>query len=105
MVSINISEAVEAAPAAKAAVPAGDDTDTGSVPASAARPATPALSGNIGKLNITLNLMGSENNYLDIKSFLTALESNLRLFDVNAVYFSPGTPTFTVNLTTYYAKK
>ena len=55
------------------------------------------------KLNISLNLIGrGESSYDEVKGFLSALEYNLRLFDVNAVYFSPDSPDYTINLYTYY---
>lgn len=57
----------------------------------------------IKRLNISLNLIGSENSgYDEIKEFLSTLEYNLRLFDVNAVYFSPDSPTYSINIFTYY---
>lgn len=107
LTSINIAEAAETAASARtpsAAASAGDIDDGEGMPAAATATRTTAASGKIGKLNITLNLQGSENNYSDIKAFLTALENNLRLFDVNAVFFSPGSPAFSISLTTYYAK-
>lgn len=54
----------------------------------------------IRKLNISLNLIGSD--YQSLKRLLEAIEYNLRLFDVNAVYFSPGVPRYSINLFTYY---
>ncbi|MFA6255493.1 MAG: hypothetical protein WC675_05760 [Patescibacteria group bacterium] len=64
---------------------------------------TPPAPG-IKKLDISLNLIGKEggNNYLAVKEFLTTLESNLRLFDVNSVYFSPTSANYSINLFTYY---
>jgi len=54
----------------------------------------------IKRLNISLNLVGG--NYLSLKQFLEDVESNLRIFDVNAVYFSPDSENYSVNLFTYY---
>ena len=54
----------------------------------------------IQKLNINLSLIGRD--YEALKEFLQSLEYNLRLYDVNAVYFSPGLDTYSVNLFTYY---
>ncbi|MFA5021889.1 MAG: type 4a pilus biogenesis protein PilO [Patescibacteria group bacterium] len=60
----------------------------------------------IKKLSISLNLIGGKgDSYSEIKQFLAALEYNLRLFDVNSVYFSPDSPSYTINIFTYYYKK
>jgi len=57
----------------------------------------------IKKLNLSIGVVGPEdNNYERLKVFLTALENNLRLFDVNAVYFSPDSPTYSLEIFTYY---
>lgn len=56
----------------------------------------------IKKLNVTLNLTGKKSSYSDIKNFLADLEYNLRLFDVSAVYFTPYTTSFSINMFTYY---
>ena len=69
---------------------------------------TEPMAGKNGKaeiqqLSVNLSLIGSQNNiYRQLKEFLDSLETNLRLFDVSAVYFTPGSPAFSVNLTTYY---
>jgi Tfp pilus assembly protein PilO len=54
----------------------------------------------IKKLNISLNLRGS--SYQSLKYLLNAIEYNLRIFDVDAVYFSPDSDKYSVNLFTYY---
>lgn len=61
-------------------------------------------SGKIKKLNVSLSLISikESHDYADIKEFLSALENNLRLLDVNAVYFSPDALDYSVNLFTYY---
>ena len=58
----------------------------------------------IKKLSISLNLIssGETGDYDELKEFLTTLEHNLRLFDVNAVYFSPDSPNYTLDIFTYY---
>lgn len=57
----------------------------------------------INKLSITLNLVSTgSNSYNNLKLFLADLEDNLRLFDINAVYFSPGSTLYSVSLFTYY---
>ena len=59
--------------------------------------------GVIGKLNITVNLVGkTTGGYRIVKDYLASVERNLRLFDVNAVYFTPGSPNYTISLFTYY---
>jgi hypothetical protein len=60
--------------------------------------------GGIKKLSISLNLIssGETGDYDELKEFLTTLEHNLRLFDVNAVYFSPESPNYTLDIFTYY---
>jgi len=59
--------------------------------------------GEIKKLNLSISVVGSENNgYEKLKEFLTALEDNLRLFDINAVYFSPDSPAYSLEVFTYY---
>src|SRR3989344_1906815 len=69
---------------------------------------TEPMAGKNGKaeiqqLSVNLSLIGSQNNiYRQLKEFLDSLETNLRLFDVSAVYFTPGSPAFSVNLITYY---
>ncbi|MFA6410909.1 MAG: type 4a pilus biogenesis protein PilO [Candidatus Buchananbacteria bacterium] len=63
------------------------------------------LAGNIKKLSVSLNLIGGQgNSYNEVKQFLSALEYNLRIFDVNSVYFSPDSPSYTINIFTYYYK-
>lgn len=64
--------------------------------------------GKIKRLSLSLNLVGGkgkEGDYNKIKEFLASLESNLRLFDVDAVFFSPDSPAYSVNIFTYYLVK
>ncbi|MFA6215883.1 MAG: type 4a pilus biogenesis protein PilO [Patescibacteria group bacterium] len=57
----------------------------------------------IKKLNVSLNLISTgKGSYEEVKIFLTALEDNLRLFDVNSVYFAPDSANYSINLFTYY---
>lgn len=57
----------------------------------------------IQKMNISINLIGrGTSSYTEVKNFLSALEYNLRLFDVNAVYFSPDSSEYSINIFTYY---
>jgi hypothetical protein len=65
------------------------------------------VKGKVNKLNVTLSLTSTNQagDYEEIKDFLSDLEYNLRLFDVNSVYFSPDSPNYSVNLFTYYYQK
>lgn len=57
----------------------------------------------IKKIGIGLNVAGAgEGSYEQLKSFIAALENNLRLFDIQAVYFNPGSPNYSLTLTAYY---
>ena len=57
----------------------------------------------IKKLNISLSLVNaSGGSYSDLKEFLDGLEYNLRLFDVNSVYFTPDSAYYSVSMSTYY---
>jgi len=57
-------------------------------------------SGKVGSLNIQLAI--STIDYTGFKNLLRLLESNLRLFDVTNLTFSPGANTANLTLTTYY---
>lgn len=56
---------------------------------------------SIKKLAITLTIEGG--GYTDLKLFLSQLESNLRLFDVEALNFTSGSNLYTLNISTYYS--
>ncbi|OGY43322.1 MAG: hypothetical protein A3J62_00375 [Candidatus Buchananbacteria bacterium RIFCSPHIGHO2_02_FULL_38_8] len=72
-----------------------------SVNISQAASAKDAISDKIKRLNVSLNLIGRD--YDSLKEFLDLIEYNLRLFDVNAVYFSPDSEGYAINLFTYYS--
>lgn len=57
-------------------------------------------SQKIKRLNISLNLTGGD--YSEFKEFLESIELNLRIFDINATYFTPGSDSYSLNLFTYY---
>lgn len=62
-----------------------------------------AVSGAIKKLSVNINLVGNKvTGYEAFKSFLSALEQNLRLFDIEAIYFTPQSPKYSLTLFTYY---
>ncbi|OGY47418.1 MAG: hypothetical protein A3J65_00100 [Candidatus Buchananbacteria bacterium RIFCSPHIGHO2_02_FULL_45_11b] len=70
--------------------------------AAAAEQKKPASSA-VKKLSISVNLMGGKTTgYENLKSFLSSLEQNLRLFDVEAVYFTPQSSKYSLTLLTYY---
>lgn len=71
-----------------------------------AAPETGEKNGGIRRLSIGLNVVGSgQGSYEQLKTFIAALEKNLRLFDIQAVYFSPGSPNYSLTLTAYYFKE
>lgn len=57
----------------------------------------------VQKVTVNLDLVSAGiGNYEQMKSFLTAIENNLRIFDVDSVSFDPNQANFSVNLVTYY---
>lgn len=71
-----------------------------------AQPGTPEVApqaGKVGKLNLQLAI--SAVDYAGFKNLLKLLESNLRLFDITSVNFSPGGNSADIMLTTYYYNK
>jgi len=56
--------------------------------------------GRVKKLSVGVNLVGGD--YSNLKKFLELTELNLRLFDVNAVYFDPDVDKYSVTFFTYY---
>lgn len=60
-------------------------------------------SAKVGEINIQLSI--SSIDYAGFKNLLRLIESNLRLFDVTNLSFSPGANTASLTLTTYYYKK
>lgn len=55
------------------------------------------------EVNINVDVAGI--NYYSLKSLLNSLENNLRLFDVQAASYSPGSMGTNIVLKTYYLKK
>ena len=47
-------------------------------------------------------MRGGGQPYPAFKALLDSIEYNLRLLDVNAVYFSPETNNYSLNVFTYY---
>jgi len=102
LVNISISEAAEAAAAPATSL---DEEGAAEPAASAEKPAAANVPAGLKRLNLALSLAGTGNDsYANLKRFLQALENNLRLFDVSAVYFTPDSNGFSVNLITYYTK-
>lgn len=80
-----------------------DRQAAGSLLAAEPAAAKKSAGGQLKKLAINLNLVGSKSSgYPELKRFLDAVEQNLRLFDVEAVYFSPDSPKYSLTLFTYY---
>jgi hypothetical protein len=79
--------------------------ESGAVPAGqpAGQPAgakpLPADS-SIQRISASVVVRGA--GYPELKQLLDAVERNLRLFDVNAVYFASDSPRMTLNIFTYY---
>lgn len=55
----------------------------------------------IQKLNISVSFSGLD-TYAGLKGFLDTLSANAPLFELNALSYSPGSGSYTLNLTTYY---
>ncbi len=60
----------------------------------------PALNKKVGTISLQLNI--SSIDYPGFKNLLRSLESNLRLFDVTSVEFSPSDDSAAITITTYY---
>lgn len=65
--------------------------------------AAPVIKTNVSEITIQLSL--SAVNYTGFKNLLKLLETNLRLFDVTQVNFSPSDNAVSLSLTTYYYNK
>ncbi len=59
-------------------------------------------SADIGEAKITMKIAGAD--YKSFKEILATIESNLRLFDIEKLSFSPEAKTIFLNLNTYYLK-
>ena len=57
---------------------------------------------DIGKVKITMEIAGVD--YKSFKALLATIESNLRLFDIEQLSFSPDGKTVSLSLNTYYLK-
>ncbi|MFA5131439.1 MAG: hypothetical protein WC467_03355 [Patescibacteria group bacterium] len=63
----------------------------------------PVENGKLGKVNLQLSI--SAIDYAGFKNLLRLFESNLRIFDITRLSFSPGGNTASLEMTTYYYKK
>lgn len=81
----------EAKKASASAAAEGGAVSTGS---------NPVLNKKIGTISLQLNV--SSIDYPGFKNLLRLLESNLRLFDVTSVEFSPSNDSAIITITTYY---
>lgn len=55
----------------------------------------------IQKLNISVSFKNLD-TYVALKNFLDQLSSSVPFFELNALSYSPGSGSYTLNLTTYY---
>ncbi len=65
--------------------------------------ANSSVSENVGVINLELSVTAI--NYAGFKNLLRTMETNLRLFDITKVSFSPGGNSASFILSTYYYKK
>ena len=57
----------------------------------------------IKKMSISVELLGGHaNSYTEVKNFIASLETNLRLFDVSSIFFTPDSATYSMTVSTYY---
>ena len=56
--------------------------------------------GLIRRMTITVQLTGL--GYTNLKALLSSIEHNIRIMDVEAVYFTPDSPLYSITLHTYY---
>lgn len=101
--SVEVVEAPEAAPgqaAAAASAQASGIQGPGAVTPAAL---TGALPPKVKKVNVLMQV--GKGDYSSFKSFLQAVESNLRLLDLVSFNFDPKSDRQTLNLVTYYYKE
>lgn len=79
------------------------DQEDGQTAGNENRAASASVSENIGVVNLELSVTAI--NYAGFKNLLRTIETNLRLFDVTKVSFSPGGNSASFVLSTYYYKK
>ncbi len=57
--------------------------------------------GTVNQVTITISVEGIQ-SYEAMKEFFDRIETNMRLLDISAVGYKPGSNSYTVNLSTYY---
>ena len=65
----------------------------------------PATSGSaeIKKISINVDLVSSNDiSYQEIKKFLASVETNLRLLDIDSVFFTPDSTNYSLTIIAYY---
>lgn len=65
----------------------------------------PATSGSaeIKKISINVDLVSSNDiSYQEIKKFIASVETNLRLLDIDSVFFTPGSTNYSLTIMAYY---
>lgn len=60
-----------------------------------------AASLNIKKININFKIQGI-NSYDKFKTFLSSIEKDIRLLDLNSLTYSPAADSYSISLVTYY---
>lgn len=65
--------------------------------------ATDVTKMSLGKVEISMNLLGLD--YKGLKNLLSILEKNLRLMDINRLSWSPDSDSVSLDITTYYLKQ
>lgn len=57
----------------------------------------------IKKININVDLLGgSTNSYQEVKSFIASVETNLRLLDIDSIFFNPESSAYSLTVVAYY---
>lgn len=65
----------------------------------------PATSGSaeIKKISINVDLVSSNDiSYQEIKKFIASVETNLRLLDIDSVFFTPDSTNYSLTIIAYY---
>lgn len=61
----------------------------------------PAVAPTVKKLNISLSIHKLD-SYAGLKTFLDELSKNLPVLELTSISYSPGSDSYSLNLTTYY---
>lgn len=62
-----------------------------------------ASTDGIKKISIAVDLLSTgSGSYQEIKRFVASLETNLRLLDIESVFYTPGSGSYSLIINTYY---